>query len=266
MSRLLGLGKLDREQITSLLRKTQVTISIQEAASILGLSKHDAGQRLARWSANGWFSRIKRGVYIPVPLQSVTTDIVLEDPWVVAEKLYRPCYIGGWSAGEYWGLTEQISRTIIIKTVQKPKNHQPVIKGTTFLLFTISQDSMFGLEPIWRGQTKVLLSDPTRTIVDLLAAPKLGGGIRSTVDMLSEYLKSKHKNLHLMIDYANQLGNGAVFKRLGFLLERYAPEEIETIEACQKHRTQGKVKLDPQLTSDKLATKWRLWIPKNWKE
>jgi predicted transcriptional regulator of viral defense system len=84
--------------------------------------------------------------------------------------------------------------------------------------------------------------------------------------MMNEYLRSEHKNLPLMIDYATRLRSGAVFKRLGFLLERYVPEEIETIEACRKNLTKGKVKLDPQLSSDKLVTNWRLWVPKNWKE
>lgn len=134
------------------------------------------------------------------------------------------------------------------------------------MLITTSNDLMFGLKAVWRGQIKTLVSDPTRTIIDFLNEPKLGGGIRTTVDMLAEYLRSEHKNLPLMVDYARSFGSGAVFKRLGFLLERYASEEIEAITACHKNLTQGKVKLDPQLNSDKLVTKWRLWIPKSWKE
>lgn len=266
MDTLAGLGKLDREQIRSLLGETQGTITVKETALILGISQQAAGMRLARWCANGWLSRIKRGVYIPVPLESTTADITLEDTWIIAEKLYQPCYVGGWSAAEYWGLTEQIFRTIIIKTTQKPRNRHPIINGTSYMLITTSKDSMFGLKAVWRGQIKVSVSDPTRTILDCLNEPKLGGGIRTIVDMFNEYLKSEHKNLPLMIDYANRLRSRAAFKRLGFLLERYAPEEAEAIEACQKNLTEGKVKLDPQLSSDKLVTKWRLWVPKNWKE
>jgi predicted transcriptional regulator of viral defense system len=266
MNKLLGLGKLDREQLASLLRATQGTISIKESASILGVSQQEAGKRLARWCTNGWLSRIKRGVYITVPLASTTTEIALEDSWVIAEKLYSPCYIGGWSAGEYWGLTEQIFRTIVIKTTQKPRNRHPTINGTAFMLVTTTTDLMFGLKVVWRGQVKILVSDPTRTILDFLINPKLGGGIRATVDMLNEYLNSEHKNLPLMIEYAARLENGAVFKRLGFLIERFAPEESAIIEFCQKNLSEGKVKLDPQLVSERLITKWRLWIPQNWKE
>ena len=266
MSNLLGLGKRDRKQLTSLLRETQGTISVKESASILGVSQQETAKRLARWCTNGWLSRIKRGVYIAVPLASTTSEIALEDPWMIAEKLYSPCYVGGWSAGEYWGLTEQIFRTIVIKTTQKPRNRHPIINGTVFMLITTPTDSMFGLKVIWRGQVKVFISDPTRTILDFLIDPKLGGGIRTTIDMFNEYLNSEHKNLSLMAEYADKLKNGAVFKRLGFLIERYAPEESAIIDFCQKNLTEGKVKLDPQLASERLITKWRLWVPQNWKE
>lgn len=265
MGNLLGLGKVAREQIVFLLEKTQGTISVKESASVLGISRQEARKRLARLCKNGWLSRIKRGVYIAVPLASATSDISLEDPWMVAEKLYNPCYIGGWSAGEYWGLTEQVFRTIVIKTTQKPRNRHPKINGTTFLLVTMSSDLMFGLKVVWRGQVKVFISDPTRTILDFLNDPKLGGGIRTTMDMFNEYLSSEHKNLPLLMDYAARLKNGAVFKRLGFLMEYYAPEELDLIDFCQRNLTKGKVKLDPKLTSEKLITKWCLWVPKNWK-
>ncbi len=261
-----GIGTNDRIRITALLRAAQGTISVGEAAKILQMSRKDAAKHLSRWTSKGWFSRVKRGVYIPVPLESATTNIALEDPWIIAEKLYHPCYIAGWSAAEHWGLTEQIFRTIVVKTTQTPKDYSPVIKGTRFLLSKTSEQKLFGLKTVWQKQTKVFVSDPSRTIVDLLAEPKLGGGIRPVVDMLKEYLNSEHCNLDLLMDYAKQLKNGAVFKRLGYLLETYAPDQEQAIIACKGQLTKGKAKLDPQLEADALITRWRLWVPQSWKE
>lgn len=116
-----------------------------------------------------------------------------------SRKIYSPCYIAGWSAGEYWGLTEQIFRTVVAFTTQSPRNRTPSIKGTDFILHTIPKEAMFGLKSLWRGQIRVSISDPTRTILDFLANPKLGGGIRHCSDMLIEYLKSEDKNLKLLI-------------------------------------------------------------------
>ena len=64
-----------------------------------------------------------------------------------------------------------------------------------------------------------IVSDPSRTIIDCLIDPVLGGGIAHIADMLIYYLKSEHKNMVLLYDYAKQ-ANGAVFKRLGYLLEQ----------------------------------------------
>lgn len=259
-----GLGKLDRKRLSEILRETKGVISVSEASDILKISLTDAAKMLARWTNKGWLSRVRRGLYVPMPIESRTSDVSLEDPWIIAERLYFPCYIGGWSAAEYWDLTEQIFSTIIVMTKQKPRNRSQIIKGTKFLLRTIPEKAMFGIKPVWKGQVKVSVSDPTRTILDMLNAPQLGGGLRSTVDMFINYMKSKNRNVELLIDYAKQLGNGAVFKRLGFLLERFASNEQTAIKTCRINLTKGYSKFDPALESDIIITRWKLWVPKSW--
>ncbi|MFQ5486165.1 MAG: hypothetical protein ACE5DO_12650 [Desulfobacterales bacterium] len=66
----------------------------------------------------------------------------------------------------------------------------------------------------------------------MLADSVLGGGIRSATDMPENYLNSENKNLDQLIECGERLGNGAVFKRLGFLLERKSPDEAKAIEKC----------------------------------
>ncbi|MHB1947980.1 MAG: type IV toxin-antitoxin system AbiEi family antitoxin domain-containing protein [Gammaproteobacteria bacterium] len=266
MAKLEGIGKLDRERLTSILRETQTTISVEDAVKVLGVSRDYAAKLLAKWAVKGWLARVSRGVYIAVPIESTTADIRLEDPWAVAEKLFHPCYIGGWSAAEHWGLTEQIFRTIIVLTTQKPRNQHLNIRGTHFWLRMIPKENMFGLKAVWHEQIKIFVSDQSRTILDFLIDPKLGGGIRHVIDMFREYLKTEHKNLPLLMEYVVRLDTSAVFKRLGFLLEQNAPEEKDAICICEKHITISKTKLDPQLKdSNKLITRWRLWVPENWK-
>lgn len=264
MDNLFGIGKLDRARLAEILRGTKGSISVAEASAILNLSFTETAKILSRWTKKGWLSRIRRGIYVPIPLESRTVNIALEDPWVIAEKLYAPCYIGGWSAAEYWGLTEQIFRAILVMTQQKPRNRTPDIKGTKFILRTVSDKAMFGLKPIWKGQVRVSVSDPSRTIIDILIDPKLGGGIRSTADVFVNYLKSENVNMDSLFNYAKKSGNGAVYKRLGFLLERFAPDRKNELNICRSSLTKGNIKLDPTLESDNLITRWRLWIPKSW--
>ena len=265
MKMLTGIGKTDRERMAAIIRGTKGTISVEDAARILDVSSTDAAKMLSRWTQKGWMSRVRRGLYVSVPLESRTADVPLEDPWLIADRLFSPCYIGGWSAAEYFDLTEQIFNTTMVMTVQKPRNRRPDIKGTAFMLRTISEKAIFGLQPVWRGQVKISVSDPTRTIIDMLVAPVVGGGIRPVKDMLENYLRSENKNLEQLIEYGEKLGNGAVFKLLGFLLEKIAPDENKAIEECYKRLTSGNAKLDSKLTNIKLITRWRLWVPEKWK-
>lgn len=260
-----GLGRQSRARLGELLRRTSGTVSPEQASRVLKLPPDKAAKLLSRWASQGWLARVRRGLYVPVPLESQTSDVALEDAWLVAERLFSPCYIGGWSATEHWGLTEQIFRTLMVFTTRKPRNRAPVLRGTSFQLRSVRAQALFGLKPVWRGQVRVNVSDPSRTLVDLLADPALGGGLRATVDVLRTYLDSKEfKDLKLPLKYAEQLGNGAVFKRLGFLLERYAPAEQEAIAFCRARLSQGNAKLDPALPEKRLATVWRLWLPQGW--
>jgi predicted transcriptional regulator of viral defense system len=133
-----------------------------------------------------------------------------------------------------------------------------------FALHTVPEAHFFGMKAVWRGATRVQVSDPSRTVVDLLVTPAWGGGIRMVVDVLQAYLKSEHRNLPLLLDYAARLGNGAVFKRMGYLLQQHAPDAADAIVACAGKLTTGYTKLDPALPSDRLVTAWGLWLPAGW--
>jgi predicted transcriptional regulator of viral defense system len=262
----LGLGKLDRERLSAILRGTQGTITNRQAAQITELSQAEASKLLSRWCKKGWLSRVAQGLYVPIPLDAEHSDLPLDDPWLVAFSLYSPGYIGGWSAAEHWDLTEQIFRTTVVITTKRPRNRKPSFKGASFLISTITPEKMFGLKTVWRGAVKVMVSDPNRTMVDLLSDPKLGGGIRSVQDMFRNYLSSEARNLDLLLEYADRLRNGAVFKRLGFMLETNASQESAAIARCHASLTKGNARLDSKMSADVLLAQWRLWVPREWTE
>lgn len=266
MQKLLGLNSKNRARLALLLRQTRGTLSTRQAAEILQIPSQEASRLLFRFASQGWLSRVRRDLYVPVPLEAKTSEPALEDPWIIANQLFSPCYIGGWSAAEYWGLTEQIFRTILIITTKRPRQREPVLRGSAFMLRTIARDAFFGTQAVWRRSVKIEISDPTRTIIDLMNDPQLGGGLRTTADIFASYLKSEQKKPDLLITYGERLGNRAVFKRMGFLLEKLAPTEVELIAGCRQRLSQGNSKLDPALPAERLVTAWKLWVPKTWKE
>lgn len=260
-----GLGKASRAQLAAVLQKSTGTVTPALAAATWGVPRNDAAKLLARLAKQGWLQRVRRGIYVPVLLESTRADTAPEDPWIIADAAFAPCFISGWSAAEHWGLTEQVFRTVLVATTRRPRERQVDMRGTRFQLRTVGQKEFFGLKSVWRGRTRVSVSDPSRMIIDLLADPSIGGGLRSSVEILQAYLASKdYRNLAQLMAYAKQLGVGAVFKRLGYLLERFAPEEAQAIADCAEFLTQGNAKLDPALPAMRLATRWRLWLPAGW--
>lgn len=260
-----GLGKASRPRLAAVLRAATGAITPEIAAKTLSIPQVDSAKLLSRWAAQGWLQRVRRGLYIPVPLESERIDSTPADPWVIAAAAFAPCFVSGWSAAEHLGLTEQIFRAVSISTARRLRNREPTLGGTTFRLRTVPRRAFFGLATVWRGRTRVQVSDASRTIVDLLAEPSLGGGLRSSVDIFQSYLRSTElRDVPQIIGYAKTLGVGAVFKRLGYLLEQLAPDESAAIAECANSITQGYSKLDPALPPARLVTAWRLWLPEGW--
>lgn len=261
-----GLGKKERVFLSKLLRDTKNTIVAKQAAEIWQVNETQAAKRLALFNKKGWLERIHQGVYIPVPLESLTSDIIPEEPFSIAAELFEPCYIGGVNAVNYWSLTEQLFKTVTVMTQRLVQDRKPVIAGTEFLLHTLKSRYFYGLKTVWLSNVKVKISDPSRTLVDMLMFPKYCGGINFIAEVLNNYCNSDMKSIDTLISYLEQSKNGAALKRLGFLLELNIPEEKQLINYCSNNLTTGYAKLNPEQSCEKLITRWRLWVPESWKE
>jgi predicted transcriptional regulator of viral defense system len=198
-----------------------------------------------------------------VPLDSLASEQVLDDPWVLVAALFSPAYIGGRTAAEYWDLTEQIFRDIVVITSQPVRDKDQIRHGAQFTLKHVRNDKIFGTKTVWRRHTKVAVSDIHRTIIDMLDEPVLGGGIQHVADCLKAYLNRADRDDAKLVEYATRVGNGAIFKRLGFLAER-EPGTETLVTSCKQRMTTGTAKLDPALDCPRLATRWRLWVPQRW--
>jgi len=252
-----------RARLSAVLQAAKDLVTIGDAMRALAVDRRAAAKALSRWQRQGWLKRVGRGIYVPIPVDASTTEQVLKDPWVLVPALFAPSYIGGWTAAEHWDLTEQLFRSIFVFTARPFRSKQQMVQGVSFTLKRIPEDALFGTKTLWRGQARVSIADKHRTIVDLLADPATGGGIRHVWRCLQGYLRDPEADADTLIRYAERLGNGAVFKRLGFLVSRI-PGKESLAESCRQRLTEGNAKLDPALACRRLVKAWRLWIPKNW--
>jgi predicted transcriptional regulator of viral defense system len=193
-----------------------------------------------------------------VPLELAELEQVIPDPWILAPVLFDECYIAGVSAAHYWELTEQLFNEIFVCTKRRTPRSRTT-QGITFVLKRVDASRFFGLKSIWHGGVRISVSDPARTIIDMLAMPEIGGGIDHTTECLSTYLRTTGSE-NLLIEYAERFGNGALFKRLGYLASSIIGNKM-LADACMSRLTEGFTKLDPNLPRRKLNTSWRVWVP-----
>ncbi|MDF3048261.1 MAG: hypothetical protein K0R73_1379 [Candidatus Midichloriaceae bacterium] len=250
-----------KEKLGALLRDAGEIFTVSTAAASLGTSNVEAAKILARWATQGWLARIRRGLYAMVPIEAVDTQQALDDEWMIIPKLFSPCYIGGWSAAEYWDLTEQVFRDTCIMTEKYIGHKQQKFHNVSFELSHIPPTLNFATKTIWKNRESIKVSDPHKTIIDILNMPHIGGGIQHVTACFCEYIKSQYFDSNKLADYALRINNGAVFKRLGFLTSELMGAEHPLTLLCREHLTKGLAYIDPSIKDGKLITNWRLFVP-----
>ncbi len=252
-----------RRRLTKVIREAGDIVQIADAERTLDISRTAAAKLLSRWKGQGWLRRVGPGTYAPVGLDSLVSERVLDDPWVLVPALYSPAYIGGRTAAEHWGLTEQIFRDVVVMTERPVREGRQERHGTSFTLRHIRAGMMFGTKSVWHSTTRIAVSDIHRTIIDMLADPRWGGGIQHVDDCLAVYFGREDRDGERLIDYGDRIGNSAIFKRLGFLAERGAGNPA-VLDECRKRLGPGNAKLDASLPCRRLVTRWRIFVPESW--
>ena len=256
-----GISETNRKLLDDLARSQKGPFSIKEASKVLGLSRNKIRIVLAYLVRKGWLSRVKRGVYISVPLGTVNPQEYKEHPWVVADHVFAPCYIGGWSAAEHWELTDQIFNSVVIFTLRKFKNTSINIQGTNFVIKRISEKYFGKTKVDWVENIKISVSDPLQTIVDILDDPFIGGGMRNVADIVQEYFKSQYRNDDEIVKYIDRKNNRTIYKRFGFLIESFSIDALKLMAMCEKKISAGFSLIDPTIEAKgSFNSKWNLRI------
>lgn len=255
-----GLSGSGRRDLQQLFPRGEVITTVEAAATAWGVESLEAARRLAGLAARGWVRRVRRGIYLAVPVEVADPTGWTVDPWYLADVVWRPCYVTGWSAANHWSLTDQVFRSVVVATTQRVRRTEQVLAGAPYVVHHVADDLLtWGLAAEWRLGRRVLVAERTRTVAEMLGSPELGGGLRQVAEIVATYLDDADDSE--LIEALKRLGNGAAFKRLGYLLEADGSPRAELIEACRKNLTQGFAKLDPSgPATGSRSQDWRLVV------
>ncbi len=254
-----GISRQSRADLARLTGQGRRFVTVADASEELQVDRGDAARRLARWAEQGWLRRVRRDLYVPVPVDATDPSSWGGDPLVLADAVWDPCYVTGWTAANHWGLTEQSFRTTVIKTTQRVRQSAQSLLDNDFLVsHTAPENLEWGMRREWREERRIRIADPARAIVDMLDDPKVGAGIRTIAECLDAYLADQDPAT--LVSHADRLGNRTAFKRLGYLAERLHVDQ-ELLASCEDKLSEGFSALDPtQAKRGPRSQRWRLIV------
>lgn len=251
------LGPVSSRLITTLSDSKKNVFSSVEAVRILKADSKKVKKLLHDLIEKGWIRRIEKGKYFLIPLTVDVTEPYTENQFLIASKLVYPYYIGFWNMLHYYGYTEQLTNTIFIASSKRKKNFS--LLGINYKFVKISLKKMFGITEIEVDSMTVRVSDKEKTLIDCLDHPEYCGGITEVAKGI--WTARDEVNFEKILNYAQKIGNSAVAKRFGYLLEILDLDKKISISSLLKIVKNGYSSLDPLLPKKgKYNSRWNLIV------
>ena len=235
------------------------TFTLAFARQVLGHSRDDpTPQFLERLQSKGWLRRIRRGRFAVVPLSSGEDRSPQLHEFVIAMELASPAVIAYWSALNHHGLTEQLPRTVFVATDHPVRRKPADVLGVTYRVVSLKPAKIFGVTTEWIDEIPFRITDREKTIIDGLDLPQYVGGVSE----IQKALRGSWETLdeERLREYASRIGNSAVGKRLGFLMETLGVGDIDVFRN-EIARASAFSSLDPTMPKrGKYNRRWGLLV------
>jgi len=236
-----GISPREEELITAISSSGKRVFTVSDAAQLLNVSNEAASKVIHNLTKKRKLQRIEKAKYLLIPPEAWKVGEYTEEGVIVASQLIEPYYLSYWTALSFHGWTEQPSRTIFVVT---PKVKKPVeLQGISIRFVKLAPKRFFGFEERWVDNQKVNVADSEKTIIDCLDQPRYCGEIVEVVKGL--WNGRKEIDFKKLLDYALRMNNGAIIKRLGFLMDVLEINKPKFRSGLLKNITPNYALLDP---------------------
>jgi len=254
-----GLSQREAEFLSRLAEENRTVFRYEEVANYWP-DPATAHYALGRLQRGGWLQRIERGLYMLVPLSAGPNRVWTENALVIGTHLVEPSAIAYWSALRFWNFTEQVPQTIFVQSPRRKLQPKLILAGVQYQLVTIGEPRFFGLVRRAVDGQPIQVTDRAKSVVDAADRPDLCGGIWQLAQALrGHWAEVEWPKLD---EYLIRFASGAVYKRLGYLVEALdlpIPDRVERLAVWQTHLTAGIALLDPgELVGGSVRLRWRV--------
>ena len=253
-----GLSRNESLLLSSLSEKDKTIFKLEDVIVELKCSYTYAKVLANNLTKKKWVIVLRRGVYLIVPLSAGVKSRYTEHEFVIASHLVSPYYIAYWSALNFYGFTEQTPFTVFVATPRRIKNRE--VLNIKFNFVTLSKRKFFGFEPTVVSIYKINISDREKTLADALDHPEHCGGIPEVAKSL--WNAKEVVSIEKIAGYAERMGNTAIVKRLGYLVESLeADVDLEVLSKLRGMISSGMSALDPARPKKGMYnTRWNLLL------
>ncbi len=233
-----GLSRNEMVLLFTLERETKEVFSTRDALQILkDSSKQVVWNTLYRLLKKKRIIRVERGKYILVPSKAG-----MEGEWAVnnlefLKSLKHDYYVSFWTGIFYWGITEQIIRTVYVCILGRKKPIEN--SGTKYCFVKISKKHFYG----YLTKRGVNVASPEKLILDCLNHLEYSGGLSEISKIF--YDSEVEINWDNLLVYLKKFNVNAVERRLFFLLDYFNLKENVVYKYLSKKKFTGYRHLDP---------------------
>jgi predicted transcriptional regulator of viral defense system len=244
---------LNLSEIVKTMAKEGEIFNFRDAQKAFSMKDEVLRVIISRLLDKGYLEQIEKGKYLIVPLSAEKGVYTLHE-FVIGSVLVEPYAIAYWSALNYYGLTEQIPITVFIQTTSRKKKQENEVFGVKYRIVRVKEEKFFGIKKVWIENTQINITDKEKTIIDCLDKPQYCGGMIEVIKALKN--SRKELNFKKLAEYANQIGNSGVIRRLGYVCDL-----LNIKIKLMAPDTRNYLLLDPTMPSEqKKNAKWRLII------
>lgn len=253
------LGKAGSDLLTGITRQGKRIFIYDDAVKAYGSDGRRLWELLSTLVRRGWLQRIEKGKYLILPFEAGGEREWTEHEFIIGSYLIEPYYIGFRSALNYYGYTEQLSRTVFIASTSRKLKSSLTISGVTYRFIFLSERKFFGARQIAIDGNQVNISEPEKTIVDCLDRPRYCGGISEAAKAL--WYGRDELDFPRMAEYSRRNGNRAASQRLGYLIEILGFKDEKAIEILLKSRSTRYARLDALSESKgRYVERWKVIV------
>lgn len=257
--RLRTLGEVGSNLLTAMSRQGKRIFTFEDAAKFYGSGNSALRELLSTLVERRWLQRVEKGKYLILPFEAGHEGEWTEHEFIIASYLIDPYYVGFRSALNYYGYTEQVSRTVFVVSTHRKLKPALEVSGVTYRFVHMSERKFFGVTEVALDGYRVNISDPEKTIVDCLDRLRYCGGIVEVAKAL--WYGRDELDFVKMAEYAREAGNKAVNQRLGYLLEKLGSGTTEAITLLHESQSKRYAPLDTLGSSKgRYINRWKVMV------